>query len=194
MLTLQFTPTAKVKMEQITAKVNTKIGTYLHAFWECPVVSPFWTDVIKNLEKWIGLPIPASPQMCLLGDKSLLPPGFTMDMYGLAVAGFIVATRLILRVWKSPHGPRIEDWFGLMTETGAFERLISKVNNTLDKTNRIWSRFLSFVGSNSSAVQKPKPELRTWQQFPPGIQRTMKTTVGGRGTTRVIRPKQLYPI
>uniref|UniRef100_A0A3B4BG71 Myosin-9 n=1 Tax=Periophthalmus magnuspinnatus TaxID=409849 RepID=A0A3B4BG71_9GOBI len=66
--------------------------------------------------------------------------------------------RVLLWVWKSPHRPQVEDWFRLMTETAAFERLISKVHNALDKTNRIWIHFLSFVGSNSSAEQKKRTE------------------------------------
>lgn len=78
-------------------KCGSDTGTYLHVSWECPLVFPFWTEVITTLEKWTGLSVPKSPELCLLGDKSLMPPGFTKKMLGPVIAGFILAARLILR-------------------------------------------------------------------------------------------------
>lgn len=152
-----FTPSRLFKMGLLQKntcwKCNGDIGTYIHVFWECPLVAPFWTEVVKYLERCIGLPIPASPQMCLLGSKCFMPPGFTMDTYKFAVTGFLVAARLILRIWKSPHKPQTSDWIKMMTETASYERLLSKIHDTQDKTSRIWTYFFEFVkGSNSAEL------------------------------------------
>lgn len=56
-------------------KCNNEAGIFLHPLWECPKVQPFWKEVLKNLEGWLKQPLPESPQLCLLEDKSLVPPG-----------------------------------------------------------------------------------------------------------------------
>lgn len=80
--------------------------------------------------------------MCLLGDESLIPFGSTKEMSGLVVNGCIVAARIVLRNWKSPHRPQTDDWVRCMTQSASFESLIAKVNNDHVKTNQVWSHFL----------------------------------------------------
>lgn len=106
------------------------------------MVLPFWKVVLKSLEGWLKRPLPESPQLCLLGDKCVMPPGLSKAESGLTVAGFIVAARLILRNWKSPHRPEFTEWLKLMTETAAFESMISRVNNVPSKTSQTWKMFL----------------------------------------------------
>lgn len=67
-----------------------------------------------------------------------------MDL-GLSIIGFIVAVRIILRNWKSPHRPEFTEWLKLMTETAAFENMIARVNNVQTKTSQIWQRFLAYI-------------------------------------------------
>ena len=72
-------------------------GSYLHLLWGCPLVLPFWKQVIKTIGEWFDRPLPESPQLCLLGDRSLLPPGVSKAESALALAGFISAVRIILK-------------------------------------------------------------------------------------------------
>uniref|UniRef100_A0A8C9XF99 Reverse transcriptase zinc-binding domain-containing protein n=1 Tax=Sander lucioperca TaxID=283035 RepID=A0A8C9XF99_SANLU len=74
-------------------------GTFLHAFWECPVVLPFWKEVLRKLGDWLER-LPESPLFCLLGDSTLLPQGVNKGQHALLTAGLITAARLILRNWK----------------------------------------------------------------------------------------------
>lgn len=106
------------------------------------MVLPFWKVVLKNLEGWLKQPLPESQQLCLLADKALMPPGLTKAELRLSVTGFIVAARLILHKWKSPHKPEFVEWFKLMTETAAFEKMIARVNNILSKTSQVWEVFV----------------------------------------------------
>lgn len=73
-----FTPSRLFKMGWLQNdpcwKCGTDTGTYLHCFWECPLVFPFWTEVVQNLDKRTGLSSPTVPQLCLLGDTSLMAP------------------------------------------------------------------------------------------------------------------------
>jgi len=64
-----------------------------------------------------------------------VPPGLTKAELRLTLTGFIVAARLILRNWKSPHKPEFTEWLKLMTETAAFEIMIARVNNVPSKSH-----------------------------------------------------------
>lgn len=60
----------------------------LHLMRECSFVSPFWKQVIKSLGGWLYKPLPKSPQLCLLEERSLLPRSVPKQEFGLALAGF----------------------------------------------------------------------------------------------------------
>ena len=109
------------------------------------MVLPFWKVVLKNLEGWLKQPLPESPQLCLLMDKALMPPGLTRAEVRVTVTGLIVAARLILRKWKSPHKPELVEWLKLMTETAAFERMVARVNNVPSKISQIWEVFMNYI-------------------------------------------------
>ena len=120
-------------------------GTFLHAFWECPVVVPFWKEVLGKLGEWVGLPLPECPRLCLLGDDTNLPQGVTKAQHALVTAGFVTASRLILRNWKSSSTPVLTDWTQLMTETASFEYSIARRNNVKGKFHLIWDYFYLYI-------------------------------------------------
>lgn len=57
------------KVAACTICKRCKIGTTLHMFWECPVISNFWTEVLKRMSWIIGTLVPLLAALCLL--KSL---------------------------------------------------------------------------------------------------------------------------
>lgn len=126
-------------------KCQNDTGSYLHLLWECPMVFPFWKQVIKTIGEWLDKPLPESPQLCLLGDRSLLPPEVSKAESALALAGFISAVRIILRHWKSHVRPGLTDWLKLMTDTASFEDLIARLNDGRGKFCQVWSHFLHFI-------------------------------------------------
>lgn len=97
-------------------KCNVVTGTFLHSLWECSLVYPFWKEVIAKLGVWLENSLPESPQLCLLGDRSELPPGISKAEFGLALTGFITAARIILRHCKSQTKPEFTEWVKLMTD------------------------------------------------------------------------------
>uniref|UniRef100_A0A9J8C2G9 Reverse transcriptase zinc-binding domain-containing protein n=1 Tax=Cyprinus carpio carpio TaxID=630221 RepID=A0A9J8C2G9_CYPCA len=48
-------------------------GTFIHCIWECPLIQPLWLQTLNILSKWLGITIPLSPRLCLLGDREQLP-------------------------------------------------------------------------------------------------------------------------
>lgn len=78
-------------------------------------------------------------------DKALMPPGLTKAKVRVTVTSFVVAARLILRKWKSPHKPELVEWLKLMTETAAFEKMIARVNNVPSTMSQIWEVFVNYI-------------------------------------------------
>ncbi len=77
------TPYIRYRME-LTSDPNctlcqkSVVGTMYHMFWECSVISRFWTQVCRDLEELINCEITPDPCLCLLNDDSSLNLG-TMD-------------------------------------------------------------------------------------------------------------------
>lgn len=95
--------------------------------------------------EWLGKKLPVSPQLCLLGDRSTVPPGISKAEFGLALTGFITAARIILRHWKSQVRPEFTDWVKLMTDNASYELMIARLNNNKGKFFQVWGHFLSHV-------------------------------------------------
>jgi hypothetical protein len=50
---------------------------------------------LKYLEKWLGLTIPVSQRICLLGDETEIP-NVTNEEFALITVGIVTAARVIL--------------------------------------------------------------------------------------------------
>ena len=148
-----FTPNKLFKMgltkDNKCWKCNREMGTFLHALWDCSLVLPFWKAVLQKFESWLGQPLPESPRLCLLGDRSQMPPGLAKAVTGVMITGFMVAARIILRKWKSPHRPEVTEWLKLMTEIASFELMIGRVQNNSSKTSQAWLYFVSSIVTDS---------------------------------------------
>lgn len=59
-----------------------------------------------KLGEWVEQ-LPSSPHLCLLGDKTYLPPGVTKVQFGLLVTEFITAARVVLKNWENTKIPEI---------------------------------------------------------------------------------------
>ena len=130
-------------------KCYNEVGTFLHALWDCSLVLPFWKAVQQEFERWLGQPLPESPQLCLLGDRSQIPPGLAKAETGVMITGFMLADIIILLKWKSPHRPEVTEWPKLMTEIAAFELMIGRVQNNSSKTSPAQLYFVSSIVTNS---------------------------------------------
>lgn len=125
-------------------KCKNSVGTFLHLMWDCPLVSPFWTQVLGTMEELLEQPLPSSPRLCLLGDRTLTPE-LTKVQFGLALAGFLTAAKVILRKWKSTSAPCYKDWMELMTNTASYELMLAKVRDKMSKFSAMWDSFLNYV-------------------------------------------------
>ncbi len=80
---------------------TTSSGTFLHMFWECPVVISLWTHVNLVLSSLLRIDWFVNPSLCLLNDDS----GFCISSMQkrMLFAGFTAAKTTIIQNWFTPH-------------------------------------------------------------------------------------------
>ncbi len=76
-------------------------GTFLHVFWECPVVIDLWTRVNLVLSSSLQTDCFADTGLCLLNDDSGL--FISIIQRRRLFAGFAAARRTMMQNWCAPH-------------------------------------------------------------------------------------------
>ncbi len=120
-------------------KCKKEEGTYLHMIWECSLVQPFWRKILRIFEEWLGFNLPVKPQLCLLGDKSVVP-NIAKNDFTLIKIGCITAARMILRNWKCPKTPDLKDWIDGMIEISSYECMLGRLQSE-GNMKKTWDLF-----------------------------------------------------
>ncbi len=87
---------------------TTSSGTFLHMFWECPVVISLWTHVNLVLSSLLRIDWSVNPSLCLLNDDSGLCINSMQKR--MLFAGFTAAKKTIIQNWFTPHMCRKTYW------------------------------------------------------------------------------------
>ncbi len=80
---------------------TTSSGTFLHMFWECPVVISLWTHVNLVLSSLLRIDWSVNPSLCLLNNDSSLC--ISSMQKRMLFAGFTAAKKTIIQNWFTPH-------------------------------------------------------------------------------------------
>lgn len=138
-----FTPSKLHRMgligNNLCWKCQSEIGTFLHVIWGCKIVYPFWEKVVNHVSKWMGVAVPVSPRLCLLGDQTEMP-NIHKHERGVLKVGMVTAARTILRLWKSTEAPDVKKWMEMMSEVASYEHMLAKINNEEEHVRRAWER------------------------------------------------------
>ncbi len=87
---------------------TTSSGTFLHMFWECPVVISLWTHVNLVLSSLLRIDWSVNPSLCLLNDDSGLC--ISSMQKRMLFAGFTAVKKTIIQNWFTPHMRREAYW------------------------------------------------------------------------------------
>lgn len=110
-------------------------ANYFHALWTCQPVHSFWDSVTQKPSTILDCGIPLSPQLCLLGDTSVIK---ISNKYKNSL---LISLLPILLNWKS------KNWTNLLSEYISTEAKITAYNNNKNTTfPEKWSPFLSAMG------------------------------------------------
>ncbi|KAJ1135859.1 hypothetical protein NDU88_002288 [Pleurodeles waltl] len=114
------------------------LGDFRHIWWDCPIIRPYWNEILSHLKEILGYPIPASPAHVLLG---LCAPELQHQTQGdrsifwLALGA---AKTVLASYWKKIDPPPMALWYARLWHGLAMERLADKMDNSRRSFDCIW--------------------------------------------------------
>ena len=119
-------------------------GNLLHCWWECKSVQPQWKTVGRVLKK-LKLELPYDPAISLLGIY--LGKTQTLIWKDTCTPMFIAARFIVVKTWKQPKRPPIEEWVKKMCYIFTKGRLAIKTNEIMSFA-AIWMDLEIIIWSN----------------------------------------------
>ncbi len=139
------TPYKRFKMK-LQSNLNCRIcnttssGTFLHMFWECPVVISLWTHVNLVLSSLLRIDWSVNPSLCLLNDDSGLC--ISSMQKRMLFAGFTAVKKTIIQNWFTPHMCRKTYWIRSLLQIVSCECTTARVGGARPSTIDAWQCFL----------------------------------------------------
>ncbi len=118
---------------------TTSSGTFLHMFWECPVVISLWTHVNLVLSSLLRIDWSVNPSLCLNDDSGLCISSMQKRML---FAGFTAAKKTIIQNWFTPHMCRKTYWIRSLLQIVSCECTTAWVGGARPSTIDAWQCFL----------------------------------------------------
>ncbi len=114
--------------------------TFLHIFWECPVVISLWTHVNLVLSSLLRIDWSVNPSLCLLNDDSGLC--ISSMQKRMLFAGFTAAKKTIIQNWFTPHMCGKTYWIHSLLQIVTCECATARVGGARPSTIDAWQCFL----------------------------------------------------
>lgn len=129
-------------------------GTFLHIWWECPRLRPFWLDVRAQIKAILDVDLPDSPLEFLLHV-----PSTPLSQYRKSILPHLLnaARRLIPVHWKSTHIPGRTEWMGLIDSVMAVEEWMAKCKDKFDKFYAIWATWIHYKSKDRASPLQVSP-------------------------------------
>ncbi len=118
---------------------TTSSGTFLHMFWECPVVISLWTHVNLVLSSLLWIDWSVNPSLCLLNDDSDLC--ISSMQKRMLFAGFTAVKKTIIQNWFTPHMCRKTYWIRSLLQIVTCECTTARVGGARPSTIDAWQCF-----------------------------------------------------
>ncbi len=115
-------------------------GTFLHMFWECPIVISLWTHVNLVLSSLLRIDWSVNPSLCLLNDDSGLC--ISSMQKRMLFAGFTAAKKTIIQNWFTPHMFGKTYWIHSLLQIVTCECTTARVGGARPSTIDAWQCFL----------------------------------------------------
>lgn len=118
---------------------------HFHIFWECPIISLYWIEVVKVIRTILGSELEFNFSVIYLGN---LPTGLRKtDRYLLQIllAG---SKKAITRKWLSKDSPTIDEWMEIVKQIYAMEHLTFSLRHARQKCDAYWDRWIFYLNTS----------------------------------------------
>lgn len=117
-----------------------QVGSLLHMWWVCPIISPFWLQVQALISEITGLQISLSPELAVLDiDLFDLPRPMQVIIHHILLAARIS----IARLWKTSTTPSLTELCNRINLSCHSEATLTPFNPCPAKRQDDWSPWVS---------------------------------------------------
>lgn len=116
-------------------RCNTQTGTLLHIFWECPVLTPFWRQVLEIIYKLTYVSLQDNPAAIFL---NLTPVSSKRYRKSLLKHLLNAARACVPSVWKQRSPPTVAQWFARVRDIQQMEQLTAALGEREEEHNTRW--------------------------------------------------------
>lgn len=167
---LHITPIILNKIDRsispLCTKCNLERGTYFHYFWECKLISRFWSLISKVLSGIFKKKIKKDPGVFLLGLPSR-DLHLTTSHYKLFEKLLLAARKCILQNWIKPLPPTVTFWYREIFNTLPHERLEAVVKGKDELFLKVWTTFLDYIPADLKNLLMMGRPFSEWNRISP---------------------------
>ncbi|XDV45285.1 hypothetical protein PO909_013405 [Leuciscus waleckii] len=151
-----------VSISPLCTKCNLERGTYYHYFWECKLISRFWTLTSKVVSGIFKMEIKKDPGVFLLGLPS-------RDLHLNALHHklldklLLIARKCILQNWIKTSPPSITLWYREIFNILPHERLHAVVKGKDKLFLKVWSPFLVYIPADLKNLLLMGRQFSDWK-------------------------------
>ena len=124
-------------------------GTFLHSWWECKLIQPWWKMIQRFLKK---LRIKYDPAIPILG----IYPEETKIERDICIPLFIPALFTTARIWKQPKCPATDEWIKKFWYIYTMDYYSAIKRNTFESVLMRWMNLEPIIQGEVSQKEKDK--------------------------------------
>lgn len=144
-----YTPVRLQKMFPATSSLCWRCGTapgdFLHIWWDCPLVTLLWKEVLSHIREVLGFPLPESAVSLLLGLKPESLGALTGSDSTIALHMLGAAKQLIALYWKKAETPPVAAWFVRLWHVITMELLPAHLHGHPTRFGTIWQPLANYL-------------------------------------------------
>lgn len=124
----------------------TQTGTLFHILWTCGRLAKFWSNIFAMFHQVTSLPIQFSPSLAILnlGIEDIPPPlrKFTTHL-------FLAAKLVILRLWRSPDLPEVEEVIRTLSIHHTYESMLANIEGKYAEFLLHWQPWITWYKTHT---------------------------------------------
>lgn len=143
-----------------------KVGSLLHLLWDCECLTPYWAQILDDVDKHFQTEIPRLPEYVLLGVPNPLTYPLKSRRGRQMALALGSATQNILIHWKTPQVPTHLGWLHRLWYILGMEKLSLTLADRGSSYGELWQPFLSLLSQDFRELTCPN-YLRLLRLTPP---------------------------
>lgn len=145
------------------------IGTLTHVLWDCPLLTPYWEEVLKDIDHHLQTGLPRLPEYILLGAPNPLTYPLKSRRGKQIALALGSAVQNIIRYWKTPHIPTHFGWLQRLWHIMGMEKISLALMGRGHTFGDLWAPLLGILRQEFRELSCPRylKLLRLAEDDPP---------------------------